>query len=185
VIRIRCFIAVPLEQELIKKVVLLQNRFKEFSNCLKFVEPQNLHFTLKFLGEINEFHVNRVKEIIEEIKQNFSPFRIKLRGVGVFPNENYIRVVWVAVKEGKDMLAMLMKEIDERVSQLGFTREKEYIPHLTIFRVKFRPDEHFVKLLNELREIEIGEMEVNTIVLYESILQKPGPIYKEIFRCSL
>ncbi len=179
----RCFLGVPVKEH-IEKIIEIQKRFRKYAHILKFVEPQNLHFTVKFLGEISTTTIEKIKSVLTPLINDQEPFEIFLRGIGVFPNRSFIRVVWIGV-ENPEKFVTLAKSIDQKLTGLGFQREKGYIPHLTIARVKQRPDEHFVKLIDELMNIEIGKINVNRLVLYESKLYPSGPVYTELFGWEL
>ena len=140
----------------------------------KAVEPENIHFTLKFLGEIDEGLVGEIKKIIEECRPE--PFTIKLKGIGFFPSENYIRVVWIGV-ENPEILTNTMRCIDQKTSKLGFRKERSYVPHLTVARVKGR-----ITIANreKFEDMEFGEIEVREIKLKKSTLTEKGPIYEDI-----
>jgi 2'-5' RNA ligase len=182
----RCFIGIPIDQALLPRILDIQKRFKRFGNVLKFVEPENLHFTVKFLGEVSETTVEKIKSLLNQVFSELEPFEIMLKGIGVFPNQNCIRVVWVGVASGKEKLSWLMEEVDNALHSLGFPREATHVPHLTLFRVKAKPPrEHFVKLLNELEDVYVGEMTVKEIILYRSTLTPNGPIYTRLHRWEL
>lgn len=179
----RCFLAIPVKAH-IEKIVRIQKKLKKTKCEFKFVEPYNLHFTIKFLGEINHQLVEKIKALLTPVFNDFEPFEIFLKGLGVFPNKNFIRVIWIGV-ENKEKFVSLAKKVDNKLSELGFEKEKDYVPHLTIARVKRKPDKDFIKLINELENIEIGKIIVNNVVLYESKLYPTGPVYKELFKWEL
>lgn len=147
---------------------------------IKLVERENLHFTLKFLGEIDPGLIEKIYEVLVSI--SFGPFRIRLGRLGAFPSTSNPRVVWIGVLEGEDELSKIHKQIDERLERLGFRRDREkYVPHLTIARVKgSRNKGELIRKIMELGDIELGEMTVNHIRLKQSILTPKGPIYKTL-----
>src|SRR5687768_4495949 len=125
----RCFIAVDLAPELRDRVVHLQQGLKGLDT--KLIEPENFHFTLKFLGEVDVKTLDEVKSRISSLTSNQSfKFNIDLEGVGAFPNDHFIRVVWI----GADKLIPLQKQVNEALSGL-FAQEKP-ISHLTLARVR-------------------------------------------------
>ncbi|AEF97122.1 RNA 2',3'-cyclic phosphodiesterase [Methanotorris igneus] len=167
----RCFIAIDLPEEIKDKIEEVKKHFK--IKGIKLVEKENLHITIKFLGEIDE-------EIVEKIKNldlSISPIKVKIKNIGVFPNENYIRVIWL----GATNLVDLFKEVDEKLSEIGFKKEREYVPHVTIGRVKFIENKKALKdKIEKHRKIDIGEFEVKSIKLMKSTLTPNGPIYEVI-----
>ncbi len=167
----RCFLAIELSKDIKEKLEELKSHFK--MNGIKLVEKENLHITVKFLGDID-------KEIVEKIKNldlSIKPVKSSIKYIGVFPNENYIRVIWV----GATNLISIFKEIDKKLSELGFKKEKDYVPHITIGRVKFIENKKLLKnKIDKYKNVELGELEVKNIVLMKSELTKEGPIYKVI-----
>lgn len=181
----RCFIAVPLDNELRKNVKEIQKKFKMLENSLKFVKSENLHITVKFLGNVNKTQIERIKQNVRVALKNISPFQIEICRIGVFPSTEYVRVIWLGVENGREDFIKLMKSVDEKLGTLGFKKEKEYVPHLTLARVKnVRVDEKekVKKLIEELKNVRIGCMKVSTLVLYRSELLPSGPVYTELFR---
>ncbi len=140
----------------------------------KLVENENMHITLKFLGEIEERDVEKIKDIVENCKVD--KFRISLKGIGFFPNERYIRVVWIGV-ENYEPIERMAKCIDSHLSKLGFKREKDYVPHLTVARVKGRIN---IKNLDKFLSMEFGEVDVQEVKIKKSTLTPQGPIYEDI-----
>ncbi len=165
----RAFIAidVPYFRSIEELQRSIQGRFKA-------VEPENVHFTLKFLGDIPEDMVEEIGAAVEECKPE--PFTIRLRGIGFFPNENYIRVVWIGV-ENPEVLENLMRCIDTRLSRLGFKRERSYVPHLTVARVKGRIS---IDSREKFESMCFGEVQVKEIKLKRSTLTEKGPIYDDV-----
>jgi len=167
----RCFLAIELSKDIKEKLEELKSHFK--MKGIKLVEKENLHITVKFLGDID-------KEIVEKIKNldlSIKPVKSDIKYIGVFPNENYIRVIWV----GATNLISIFKEIDRKLSELGFKKEKDYVPHITIGRVKFIENKKLLKnKIDKYKNVELGELEVKNIVLMKSELTREGPIYKVI-----
>lgn len=179
----RCFIGIPIENGLKSKIKKLQEKLETTRADIKFVERENLHFTVKFLGDVPEEKISKIKEIMEKTATLFEPFEIYIKGLGCFPNKNYARVIWLSADA---QLPALLEAFDINLSELGFKRESSYIPHLTIGRVKSgRNDPSLLKLLRELEKIEIGTMIVKDIKLFKSTLTPNGPIYEELFRVTL
>jgi len=169
----RLFLAVDIPKDIKEEIYKFQKQFK--LKGIKLVEKENLHITVKFLGDVDE---ETFKKILD-MDLSIPPLKIKLKNLGVFPNPNYIRVIWIGV-ENKD-LVRIFKDIDEKLATLGFKREKDYVPHLTIGRVKFIDDKRLLKdRVEKWKDIDFGEFEVSKITLYESTLTPSGPIYKVI-----
>ena len=157
----RAFIAVDLDNE---------DYFKDIQKQLPEVKQtftKAFHITLQFLGEIDEKTVPSIREKINSIK--FKPFNIVSDKLGIFPNEKFIRVVWVGFENCKEL-----KRIVEELS------DEEFIPHVTLSRVKFVKDKKVY--LEQLMKIkaEKKEFEVNRIILFKSELTENGPVYSEL-----
>ncbi|MBW9220070.1 RNA 2',3'-cyclic phosphodiesterase [Methanothermococcus sp. SCGC AD-155-N22] len=169
----RCFLAIELSDEIVEGLEDLKRNFK--IDGIKLVEKENLHITVKFLGEIEE----KTVEDIKGMDLSLEPVESRIRGLGVFPNENYIRVIWV----GASNLVPLFEEVDKRLQDLNFKREREYVPHITIGRVKFLKDRKLLKeRIEKYRDIDLGTLYVDSIVLMKSTLTKSGPIYEVLER---
>ena len=171
----RAFVGIPVSEEIREKVKKLEEEIK--IEGVKIVEPKNLHWTVKFLGEIGEREVERVKEVIENVEKK--DIEIEVKGVGVFPNISRIRVIWLGVGEGREAFTDFIKSVNEKLSGIG--KESEVVPHLTIGRVKFVKDRK--KLMDSIEKIKnacLGKMAVRELVLYESKLTPKGPIYTEV-----
>jgi len=170
----RTFIAFEVPEN-IKKILLdIQEQLKDENMKASFVN--HFHLTLKFLGEVNEQKVEKIKEKLREIK--FELITTKLKGIGVFPNENYIRVVWVGLEDGKIM--ELQKNIDTKMFELGFEREKDFQCHITLCRVKFVKDKKM--LVEKLKNIKVPEeaFEVKDFKLKKSDLTGEKPVYTDL-----
>ena len=171
----RCFIAIDLPEEIKKEIAKIQKQLPDFKG--KLTEKDNLHLTLKFLGEISDEQVNNIKEKLEKIK--FNKFKAKLQNIGVF-SESFVRIIWINLENCDG----LQKEIDNALSKL-FKREERFMSHLTIARVKYIKDKQ--KFLDSLKKIKIApvEFEVQGFALKKSTLTGRGPIYGDIIRFSL
>jgi 2'-5' RNA ligase len=179
--KIRTFIAVDFNNvEVINSILTLQEKITNVEADVKFVEKENLHITLKFLGEVTPSVIANIQKALSEIK--FKPFNVVVKGIGAFPNYRNIRVVWVGIEEGVEELKSLQSRIDEELVVLGFKREKDFIPHLTIGRVKSgRNRDKLISILNEFRDFTFGRQLIDTIHLKKSILTSRGPIYSNLY----
>lgn len=152
----------------------IQELQESIEGRVKLVEKENMHITLKFLGEINADMVNKIREIVERCK--VESFKIKLRGIGFFPNERYIRVIWIGVEDYEPIVKMA-KCIDLELSKLGFSKEKNYVPHLTVARAKGRVS---IKNVDRFINTEFGDVEIKEIKIKKSTLTPKGPIYEDV-----
>jgi len=177
---IRSFIAIDIEDpEVISKILSIQEEICSSSAKLKPVERENLHLTLKFLGEVEESKLGHVMNIMDDILKKFPQFRMKLKGVGAFPTINRPNVVWIGAEEGREAFVRVASELDRALSKMGFQREKGIEPHLTIARVK-GPIGNLPEIIRKLSDIEIGYIDVREVKLKKSTLTPKGPIYEDM-----
>lgn len=176
----RLFIAVDLSDEVKDYLFELQKSFKGYAK-VNWVAKKNLHLTLKFLGDIKDEELGDVKEILKEIK--FDKFKICLKGAGVFPAKNIIRVLWVGL-EPVDKIMALQKKVDETLL-LKFPADQRFLAHLTLGRVKLVKDKK--KFLEVLEKIKVKDLcfDVNCFKLIESKLRKDGPQYTVLEKYNL
>jgi len=160
------------------KLIEFEGEVEKTGADLKLVEPENVHITLKFLGDTEETLVDEIEKIMNNAVKETKSFNIQLKGAGVFPNQNYIKVVWVGI-EHDDPIAAIAQEIDEKLSKFGFKREeRKFSPHLTIARVKTsRNKDKLLQIIEKYRDIEFTDMKVDSIKLKKSDLTPKGPIY--------
>ena len=171
----RAFIALDLPREAINEIKRIQEQIKKRNLFTgKFTETENLHLTLKFLGEISEEDVEKVKTKLKEIK--FDSFEANLSEVGVF-SESFIKIIWV--KFGGRGVFMLQKEIDEKLKDL-FTSEDRFMSHITIARVKHVSGKK--ELLEYLKSVKIKKInfKVDRFFFKKSELFPEGPVYNDI-----
>ena len=144
----------------------------------KPVSKQNMHFTLLFLGEISEGTSHQVQEALGSIE--FSPIQVNFSGVGAFPNTRSPRVIWIGTDQGaaKNLFDLAAK-VQKALGPLGFSSDRSFKPHLTIFRVKKRTA-NISKELEKLRDYEVGADTISEIKFKKSVLTPQGPIYSDL-----
>ncbi|MBI5680919.1 MAG: RNA 2',3'-cyclic phosphodiesterase [Methanobacterium sp.] len=173
----RVFLAVEIDEKLLGKIAAVQKQFSESEAPVKYVETENLHYTLKFFGEIDKKKAKDIIKVVENKIQDYKPFEVNIKKSGAFPSEKYIRVLWLGM-EDIEQFSTLQKDLDTEFINMGFKKERSYIPHLTIGRVKGAGNkEELLSKLKELEDVEIGEMVINKLVLKKSDLTPLGPIY--------
>lgn len=155
---------------------------------VRLTDPENVHVTLKFLGDVDEGRVPNLVETLEEAVDAAAvePFRAEFSGLGAFPSEEYIRVLWVGVREGSSELMRLHEEIEERTVELGFDSEDhEFTPHATIARMDHAGGKEQVQ--RALRETDptVGTRSIEEVRLTESVLGDDGPEYTTLERFEL
>lgn len=178
---IRTFIAIKIEPE--KK---LNELFLHLRNALKgeeirWVDINNLHLTLRFLGETSGEQVSETIKVLESIASHFNSFQIEIKGVGVFKNKIQPRVLFLSVVNNF-IMKELADEIREKLNFMGFDEdEKTFNPHLTLGRTKYIENKDaFYALANRYSDEKIQQITVSEITFYQSILSSAGPTYKPI-----
>lgn len=172
----RIFIAIEIPEEVKREIIEIQKQLPQFKG--KLTEYENLHLTLKFLGEIERDKIEELKRRLMEIK--FKSFETNLDKIGFF-DKGERGIIWIHLTNCDD----LQKEIDEKLKGL-FPKEKRFMSHLTIARTKFI--HHKKKFMEELKKIKIPatlKFSIKEFVLEESILNENGPIYKDLERYKL
>lgn len=175
---VRCFVAIECgDPEVIKGIRYVQGVLESTGANVKQVEPENIHLTLKFLGEIEQHRVDEVAEIVKGLR--FDAFRFKVEEVGVFPSLNCPATIWAGITEGISDLAMVFEELDKKLSKLDFERERRrFQPHLTICRVRSGKNKDVLaEELLRLKDHVFGEVSVDRVSLKKSVLTQRGPIY--------
>ncbi len=175
---IRSFIAVDIKNP--EKLTVVN---QELSTCCNanFVKPENLHITLRFLGNIPENMVEKISNIISESCKNISPFKIEFVGLGAFPNINYVRVLWIGIKNLQPLVKINLC-IDEELKKIHYYKDKEFLPHITIARVKSVSNKTKLQhILNTYKETKFDEFFVNEVKLKKSELSAMGPKYYDLY----
>jgi len=178
---IRSFVAFDLDSEsILKKITYVQNLLIKTGANLKLVKPENIHITMRFLGNITP---PMVEKIFEEMKKvQFTSFDVKIHGIGVFPHLRYPRVVWVGITEGADRMRSIFSQLEPRLRGLGFRPDsKGFSPHLTIARVKSGSNKtELVECISENADREFGIVRAECLKLKRSNLTPKGPIYSTL-----
>ena len=176
----RCFIAIDISEEVRKEIARIEDEIKSLEDIskLRIVEPKNLHLTLKFLGEIDDKQVNKVKESLKKVK--IEKFKVKLNKLGVF-TPSYIKVVWIDIAPDKE-IKELHERIDESLHKIGIKKDKGFESHITLARVKYVKDKkRFMERIKNIKPKQI-EFEIKNFILKKSTLTSNGPIYEDIIK---
>ena len=173
--------AVDLDEPTIReRIVSAQRGLGETRSQLKLVDPEIMHLTLRFLGEIPQTTVDRVKEAMNAC--HFSQFEAQFSGLGAFPNLNRINVVWVGITQGHEQLNEIFHQLEPKLRQIGLPPDdKGFSPHLTIARVRSGANRAaLADYVSSMQREEFGKMQVNAVRLKRSTLTPKGPIYTTI-----
>ena len=178
---IRAFIAVDLDDPVIEKVCNVVEILKPRITEIRWLRKENLHLTLKFLGNIAESQVEPITAALRHPLGLFSPCTISAKGLGVFPDFRRPKILWVGLTG--DQLVQLAAEIESALMPLGFTPEnRAFTPHLTIgrWREGSRPAKNLRQEIDSLNDFEFGACAVRQIVLFQSVLKPEGATYSEL-----
>ena len=171
----RTFVAIEVsDQNVLNSIRQVQS---ELNIKAKPVELYNMHFTVQFLGEVSEEMTRKISDALGSLE--FSPFLISFVGIGVFPKPSFPRVIWVGVNEGVNELEKLAEIIRTKLSHLGFSPDKKFKPHVTIFRIKNKI-EGISSKLEKFSSYYFGKQIVSEIKLKKSELTPNGPIYTDL-----
>jgi len=176
---IRSFLAIELPRTILKKIEEVQGDLRLSRADVRWVNPEKIHLTLKFFGNIDESRIDPIVKSIEGPVQNISPFTLSVRGMGAFPHFKNPRVIWVGLVDGKGVLVSFQKEVEKELGKIGFEPEdRAFHPHLTLGRVKSnRGRDELVGRMEKFREEEFGDFQVERVVLFKSDLRPSGPIH--------
>lgn len=181
----RGFIAIEIPKDITDRIKPVKKELGEIGAEIKPVEDENLHITLKFLGDARYDDLAKIETALHKVAEKTKRFKVRLNRVGVFPNESYIRVVWIGCDApgseiGGTALKALADNINLEMGELGFPKE-ENTPHLTIARIRRKMD--LDKFLTKYKNAEFGEFEVSRFFLKQSILGRnaeKGPRYETL-----
>jgi len=188
--QIRSFIAIEMPPEVKKSLSRLQQSLKTGGRQVKWVEPENLHLTLQFLGNVDAARVGDIASAIDKVAAGTRPFRIEVGGLGVFPDMRRVNVIWVGLAGELEKLDKLQKNIGANLTPLGFPPEtRPFTPHLTIGRVRdfTRPEERAAigHLIEQTGYNVKYKVDVTAVNLMRSQLTREGPIYSKLAAINL
>ena len=183
--QIRSFIAIELPNRLRLKLDQLEAQLKSSQQpWVKWVNPDSIHLTLKFLGNIASDRTGEITKAMEEAAQGIPPFHLEVKDLGVFPNLKRVQVAWVGISGEVDKLGEFQQRLESNLACLGFAPEsRPFTPHLTLARLRNQASlderQRFGQLIAGSR-FEAGAIEVDAINLMRSQLTREGAIYSRI-----
>lgn len=178
----RCFVGVKVPEPVRDLLVRVQEALRRADAAVKWVERENLHLTLKFLGDLDEGQVDSLRALLAEEATRWRPLALEYRGIGTFPERGTPRVVWAGAIGEIDRLAGLAVAVERHAETVGVPRERHpFVAHLTIGRVK--SDRNLKRLqaaIEPQRDVPLGKDEVGEFVLIRSTLTSDGPVYEAV-----
>jgi 2'-5' RNA ligase len=174
----RVFIAVDLPTEMRSELAKLQRELEPLTDTARWVAPESIHITLKFIGEIAEKRLEDIDASLTGL--TWKSFAITVRGVGFFPGNRSPRVFWAGMEA--PTMQNLAEQLDSRMERLGFDKEKRaFRPHITLARARdSRIDSSLVTAAARYAEHDFGSFTVDRVYLFKSILKPSGAVYERL-----
>jgi 2'-5' RNA ligase len=189
---VRSFIAIDLPESLRRSLAEKSEMLSAniAPRAIRWVRPEGIHLTLKFLGDVDPAGMEKARQAISETVPHFSPFTFSVEGLGCFPNARRPRVIWVGVHEESGELAALVEALERAFADHGFERENRgFHPHLTLGRVRrgvSKADYHIIReTLARTGRLSLGDVHVREVLLYRSELKPSGAVYTRLLAAKL
>ena len=183
----RLFVSIDLPERLADAVAAAQEPLSD-ANGLRVTDPDQTHVTLKFLGNVPDQRIAGLTDALSGAVEaaSIGPFSATIGGLGAFPSTDYIRVVWLGVREGAAEMTQLHDAIESATVELGFSPETyDFTPHVTIARMEHAGGKELVQETLRTENPTVGEFRVTDVRLTESVLTDDGPVYSTVERFSL
>jgi 2'-5' RNA ligase len=178
--QIRAFIAIPVDENVRDLASSIVKDLATAGADVKWVEPENLHLTLKFLGNISADMVDQISTVIEEATAQMNQFEVTIDGIGGFPGgKKSLRVIWLGVNDKSGLMEKISLAIEQGCKKLGFmSEERGFKPHLTIGRVR-QGSQNLSKLRAAISSVEFNplKLSIDRVNLMRSELSPRGPTY--------
>ncbi len=173
----RGFIAIEVPADVRSKLAEIQERLKQSGAEVRWVAPENIHLTLKFMGSVDEELIDDITAVMKKSVAGSTAWTAEVKGVGSFPSARKPRVVWVGVADEDGKLQEVHRKLDRGLRRLAVPEEsRRYHPHLTLGRVK-RDTFSLVQAIDSLNELEVGWLSVESLTLFQSHLKPDGAVY--------
>lgn len=179
----RLFIAIKLSDQQRKEIHHFQQDIKPFLEGVRWVPAENLHLTLKFLGEVSKDQLKAVQAAIDHSCADRESFQLIYGGCGVFPSPLKARVIWTGLLSGQDVVENIAEKIDNNLHRIGFSPEKrKFKAHLTLGRMRYPLDRTLIeKSISAGEQFKTSEALVDRVLLVESSLTRHGAVYRAIY----
>lgn len=176
----RLFVAVEASDEIKAKAQAVISRIRLVGADVKFVEPENMHFTLKFLGDVQDGRVKEVEDAISKAVSGFRAFAISVERLGYFGSRGQINTIWLDSGQGREELVKLAAALNAALDGIRH-EDREPHPHLTIGRVRSaRNRQQLIDMAGRLKDAMLGGMQVSEVKLKRSVLSSSGPEYSDV-----
>jgi 2'-5' RNA ligase len=178
----RAFIAFDLPERILSFLAKVQQGLKAYGFKVKWVRPENIHLTLKFLGNTDTADTDKILGAISNAVKNTEPLSLAVEGIGVFPDVRRPRIIWAGLKGQMEVLLELQRALDGYLMSLGFPKEtRPFRGHLTLGRIKGRiRSAQMDKAVQKFEGFESDPFKVNEIFLFKSDLKPTGAVYSKV-----
>jgi len=183
----RLFIAIEIPEEIKKEMVRVQEQLRKANVDASWPRAEGMHLTLKFLGEVPEMKITEIVRGLQTSAEGIGRFRLEVKGVGMFPNPQRARVVWIGLSGDAGKLAKLQGGVEDAMARIGLAREeRKFTAHLTLGRIKYiRSRDQWLAVLAEVMDISLPGFEATSVSLMKSELKPAGAVYTEMGRVEL
>lgn len=184
---LRTFISIELPETAISFSQKIQKAIRSYRFKIRWVKPENMHLTLKFLGDTKREDIEKIVNRMFDVSKDYGPMQFFVKGLGVFPGVKNPRVVWCGLKGDTASLIQFQGHLDDTLIDMGFSKEKRpFKGHLTLGRVKGTVSpEKMIDAMKEISDLESMPFKVDTITLFSSDLRPSGPVYSRLKSISL
>jgi len=188
--RLRTFIAVEMPPRVKARAGELIGKLRAAGADITWVRPEQMHLTLKFLGDVPDTETPDICRVVKEVAAGFEPFEIICRGAGAFPSSREPRTLWIGIEDGAEELRRLQAALDEALTvKLGFAKEQRgFHPHLTMGRVKRAAPgtrDELAALLDQLGDFDADLAVIDEVVTFASFLDRKGPTHEALDHAEL
>jgi 2'-5' RNA ligase len=183
----RTFIAVAVSSAVRQRALALMETLRPAAGDVKWVELENLHWTLQFLGDVDERDLPEVCSAVAAATGEIEAFEVETRGAGAFPSPARPRTLWIGAGAGARPMSVLHAAIERRLKKRGYRgEERRFVPHITIGRARGKGRPHaLASELAALADYDAGTMLVDEVTVYASVLGREGPEYRILSRAPL
>ena len=184
---LRTFLALPLDEEIVERLVDVQRSLASAGARVRWVAGENLHLTIKFLGDVTDEQLGEVCRVAEAVAAQIEPFEFSVASVTSVPPAGAMRMVWVGIDEPTGRLEKLHELLEESYAAMGFGKEnRSFRPHLTLGRVKGGQNVRQLRAaVSEIAETDFGITSVNELIVFSSQLTPDGPVYSPLAKAKL
>jgi RNA 2',3'-cyclic 3'-phosphodiesterase len=179
---IRSFIAIEISAAVRQELKELLADFLKAGADVKWVRPEGIHLTLKFLGSVGGDLLEKIVLAVRPVIEDWKPFQLKAKGIGCFPGIRNPRVVWIGLGQEGEAVTRLQREIESKTFELGFAPEgRPFQPHLTLGRVRSSKGKNpLIQMIERKSDLDLGSFLVDRVILFRSDLRPAGAVYTKL-----